>query len=68
MTQQIHETARRPTHRVTGAILGCPECAAPAEVEWTTTLQSTDGCVEHLKIQCINRHWFFLTGDHVPGW
>ena len=49
MAQQIHEQADRTT-RLVGAIIGCPECSGPAEVE-TTTMASTDGCVEHLKIQ-----------------
>jgi hypothetical protein len=67
MAQQIHEHVNQSTTRLTGAIIGCPECAAPAEIEWTSTMESTDGCVEHLKIQCVNRHWFFLTSDHVSG-
>ena len=28
-------------------------------------MASTDGCVEHLKIQRVNRHWFFPTAEHV---
>jgi hypothetical protein len=66
--QQIHDNqARQSSTRLVGAIIACPECSAPAEVEWTTALASTDGCVEHLKIHCVNRHWFFLTSDHAPG-
>jgi hypothetical protein len=57
----------RASSRLTGIITGCPECAAPAEVEWITELSTDDGCVEHLKIQCINRHWFLLASDRVPG-
>lgn len=38
----------------------CPECGALAEVEWRTTLPSTDGPVEHARIRCVRRHWFFL--------
>jgi hypothetical protein len=67
MAQQLHEGTNRSTSRFAGAIIGCPECSAPAEVEWTTALESTDGCVEHLKIHCVNRHWFFLTSDHVQA-
>ena len=32
MAQQIHEQADRTT-RLVGAIIGCPECSGPAEVE-----------------------------------
>ena len=32
----------------------------PAQVEWRTVLESTDGPVEHARIVCLNRHWFLL--------
>jgi hypothetical protein len=38
----------------------CPECGAPAEIEWRAMSDSTDGPVEHAKIRCSNRHWFLL--------
>jgi hypothetical protein len=38
----------------------CPECAAPAEVVDRFALPSTDGLVEHVKVQCLSRHWFLL--------
>jgi hypothetical protein len=38
----------------------CPECAAPAEIEWRAVLASTDGPIEHAKVQCVNQHWFLL--------
>jgi hypothetical protein len=38
----------------------CPECGHPAEVEWRDELESTSGAVEHLKIRCLNRHWFLM--------
>jgi hypothetical protein len=38
----------------------CPECAAPAEIERRSVLQSTDGPVEHAKVLCVNEHWFML--------
>ena len=69
MTQQIGDNqTTHDTTGIVGAIIGCPECSGPAEVEWTTTLASTDGCVEHLKILCVNRHWFLLTSDHAAEW
>ena len=38
----------------------CPDCGAPAEVEWRAVLESTDGPVEHARIRCVRRHWFLL--------
>ena len=38
----------------------CPECSAVAEIEWRAVLESTDGPVEHARIQCARRHWFLL--------
>jgi hypothetical protein len=44
----------------------CPECAAPAEVVDRFTLPSTDGDVEHVKVQCLVRHWFLLPTAGLP--
>jgi hypothetical protein len=41
-------------------LVGCPECAAPAEVVDRFDLPSTDGPVEHVKVQCLNRHGFTM--------
>ena len=41
-------------------LTGCPECAAPAEIEWRAVLESTDGPIEHAKVLCVNQHWFLL--------
>jgi hypothetical protein len=38
----------------------CPDCGAPAEVEWRAVLESTDGPVEHARIRCAQQHWFML--------
>ena len=38
----------------------CPECDAPAEVEWRAVLESTGGPVEHAKVRCLRRHRFLL--------
>ena len=39
-------------------IVGCPECGAPAEIVDRFELASTNGPVEHVKVLCIQRHWF----------
>ncbi len=38
----------------------CPECGTLAEVEWRVVMESTEGPVEHARIRCLQRHWFFL--------
>ena len=38
----------------------CPECAAPAEIEWRTVMESTNGPIEHAKVLCVDQHWFLL--------
>ena len=38
----------------------CPECGNAAEITWRDVFESTDGPVEHAKVVCVDRHWFFL--------
>jgi hypothetical protein len=45
----------------------CPECAAPAEIVDRFALPSTDGAVEHVKVQCLGRHWFLLPVSSLPA-
>ena len=41
-------------------IVNCPECGQPAEVLARTTLTSTDGPIEHIKVRCLlTGRWFF---------
>ena len=44
----------------------CPECAAPAEVVDRFALPGTDGHVEHVKVRCVQRHWFLLPAASLP--
>lgn len=48
--------------------VGCPSpgCEQLAEVLWSTHLQSTDGAMRHVKIQCVARHLFLMPADMVP--
>ena len=48
-------------------LAGCPECAAPAEVEHMATLASTSGRMAHVRVRCVRRHWFLLPAEDVPG-
>lgn len=43
--------------------VGCPECGTPATVEWRTTIDSTSGPVENLKISCPEGHRFLMPSD-----
>jgi hypothetical protein len=52
--------ATAESHDAVFDTVACPECRQAAEVQWRTTLDSTSGPVEHLKIRCIAGHWFFL--------
>ena len=50
------------------SLTACPEpdCRAPAEIIDRFTVPSTDGPVEHARLQCLHRHWFLLpTGQCV---
>jgi hypothetical protein len=38
----------------------CPDCGAPAEVTDRFALESTDGPIEHMRVQCVLRHWFLM--------
>jgi hypothetical protein len=38
----------------------CPECRAPAEITDRFALESTDGPIEHVRLQCVHRHWFLM--------
>jgi hypothetical protein len=48
----------------------CPECGAPAEITFRTALESTGGPMEHVKLQCVRRHWFLMPtamlADRLP--
>jgi hypothetical protein len=41
-------------------LVACPECGAPAEIEWRSALDSTAGPVETAKVLCVDRHWFLM--------
>jgi hypothetical protein len=47
-------------------VVGCPECGAPAELESWSSLPSTGGRMEHVKLLCIRRHWFLMPRESLP--
>jgi hypothetical protein len=44
----------------------CPECGGPAEMEWRSPVDSTDGPVDHVKVSCVRRHWFLMPAARLP--
>ena len=44
----------------------CPECDASAEVLWRVTLDSTDGPIEHARVVCVRKHFFWLPVESLP--
>jgi hypothetical protein len=46
-------------------LVACPDCGSTAEVEWQSTLNSTQGPVALMKIRCLDRHWFMMPRDSL---
>ena len=44
-----------------------PDCPAPAEVYAEAALDSTDGPVRHARTFCLNRHFYQLPVEYIPG-
>ncbi len=45
------------------AIVACPECSMTASLQRGNRVESTDGPVDHVRITCVNRHWFLMPAD-----
>ncbi|GAA2904892.1 hypothetical protein GCM10010472_73930 [Pseudonocardia halophobica] len=48
-------------------LVECPECGQPAEIIDEFRLDSTSGPVEHVKIHCLQRHWFTMLAPCCHG-
>jgi len=48
-----------------GELTACPECGSPAQLSGRAMLDSTDGPVEHARIRCVRKHWFFMPSAHL---
>lgn len=46
-----------------GGLVDCPTCGLPAEIADRFTLAGAPGPVEHLKVICVQRHWYTLPLD-----
>ncbi len=49
-------------------LIGCPECARPAEITDRFTLPSTDGPVDHVVLHCAGGHHFRMPSDLLPAY
>lgn len=66
MSDVVLRSAPRPSAPpVDVRIECCPDCEAPAEVEWSDEVASTSGPLELVKIRCLNRHWFLLPAEKL---
>ena len=45
------------------ALVACPECGAPAEVEWRDVAASSAAPAEHVKIRCLQGHEFLMLAE-----
>ncbi|HEU5472896.1 MAG TPA: hypothetical protein VFV67_19810 [Actinophytocola sp.] len=45
----------------------CPECGTVAEIVDRFVLPSTDGPLEHVRTQCLHRHWFTIPLTGLPA-
>lgn len=43
----------------------CPECDLPAEIVDRFALYSTHGPIEHVKVNCVNQHWFVVPAERL---
>ena len=41
-------------------MITCPQCRQPATVQWRAVLDSTDGPIEHARIDCLAGHCFLM--------
>jgi hypothetical protein len=57
-----HQTASRT---VVVDTLQCPQCQAPAAAEWSAQLDCGGRTITHLKVRCLDQHWFLLPADRL---
>lgn len=59
--KDIHDSADVATEYM--ELVSCPDCSMIAAVQGDGCLDSTDGPVDHVRVTCINRHWFLMPAD-----
>lgn len=48
-------------------LLNCPSCGLPTEITDRFTLNGAPSAVEHVKVVCVQRHWYTLPVDKLPA-
>jgi hypothetical protein len=48
-------------------LIPCPQCQATAEVLDRFCLESTDGYIEHVVLECVRSHHFRMPADRLPA-
>jgi hypothetical protein len=64
--EQLHSGQRRADARRPRPLLDCPTCGLPAEITDRFTLDGAPTRVEHVKLVCVQRHWYALPVDQLP--
>jgi len=44
-------------------LVTCPQCGQPADVEWRSSVASTDGPIVLAKIRCTQWHQFLMPSE-----
>jgi hypothetical protein len=58
----------RPDIRVpTDPLLNCPTCGLPAEITDRFLLDGAPGPVEHVKLVCVEGHWYTFAVDRLSA-
>lgn len=57
---------RNNTESARGALVNCPTCGLPAEISDRFTLSGVPGPVDHVKLICVQQHWYTLPVDMLP--
>lgn len=42
-------------------LVSCPECGNVATIEWASRLSG----VPHVKVRCLERHWFLMPAERI---
>jgi hypothetical protein len=59
--EKVHNTADFADQHLD--VVACPECSMTAALQRGGRVESTDGPVDHVRITCVNRHWFLMPAD-----
>lgn len=43
----------------------CPECGRPAEITYRSSVDSTDGPIEHIRTFCMMGHAYYASVENI---